>query len=34
MDAKIGREGQIDRQNLEPLQRESAENSADYHPDP
>ena len=32
MDGKIGSEGQIDRQNQEPLQRESAKNSADYHP--
>ena len=34
MDGKTGSEGQIDRQNQEPLQRESAENSADYHPNP
>ena len=34
MDGKIGSEGQIDRQNQESFQRESAENSVDYHPDP
>ena len=34
MDGKIGSEGQIDRQNQEPLQRESAENPTDYYSNP